>query len=145
MTSAQERAARLFDSGFSCSQAVFGAFSEALGIELTPALKIAQPFGGGIAGSGSTCGAISGALLVIGLRHGRSRPEDLAAKEQTYTLVREFIRRFQEHHGSTLCRELLGVDLSTPEGHEEARRRGLFAARCSQFVAEAAAILEEIL
>ncbi len=145
MTSTQERVVRLFDSGFSCSQAVFAAFSEALGLDDISALKIAQPFGGGIAGTGSTCGAVSGALLAIGLRHGRSRPEDLAAKEKTYALVREFLRRFRERHGSTVCRELLGVDLSTPEGHEEARRRGLFASRCSLFVAEAVGILEELL
>jgi C_GCAxxG_C_C family probable redox protein len=87
MTSA-ERAAELYASGFSCSQAVFAAFSEALGLEPMNALKIAQPFGGGIAGTGSTCGAVTGALLVIGLKHGRVRPEDLAAKEKTYALVR---------------------------------------------------------
>jgi C_GCAxxG_C_C family probable redox protein len=144
MTSAQ-RAAETFESGFSCSQAVFAAFSEALGLERTLALKIAQPFGGGIAGTGSTCGAVSGALLVIGLKHGRLRPEDAAAKEKTYALVREFSARFAERHGSIICRELLGVDLSTPEGHEEARRRGLFAERCSRFVSEAAEILEAIL
>jgi len=144
MTSAQ-RAVETFESGFSCSQAVFAAFSEALGLERTLALKIAQPFGGGIAGTGSTCGAVSGGLLVIGLKHGRLRPEDAAAKEKTYALVREFLARFAERHGSIICRELLGVDLSTPEGHEEARRRGLFAERCSRFVSEAAEILEAIL
>jgi len=144
MTSAQ-RAVRSFESGFSCSQAVFAAFSETLGLEQTKALKIAQPFGGGIAGMGSTCGAVSGALLVIGLKHGRFRPEDLAAKEKTYGLVREFIKRFQERHGSTICRELIGVDLGTPEGHEEARRRGVFSERCPLFISQAAEILEAIL
>jgi C_GCAxxG_C_C family probable redox protein len=144
MTAAQ-RAAESFESGFSCSQAVFAAFSEALGLERTTALKIAQPFGGGIAGTGSTCGAVTGALLVIGLKHGRSRPEDAAAKEKTYALVLEFIKRFRKRHGSIVCRELLGVDLSTPEGHEEARRRGLFSGRCLLFVSQAAEILEEIL
>ena len=138
-------AVEIFESGFSCSQAVFAAFSEALGLERTMALKISQPFGGGIAGTGSTCGALTGALLVIGLRHGRCRPEDLASKEKTYELVREFIKRFEERHGSTICRELIGVDLSTPEGHQEARRRGLFAERCSLFVSSAAEILETIL
>ncbi len=144
MTNGQT-AVGLFESGFSCSQAVFAAFSEALGLERTIALKISQPFGGGIAGTGSTCGAVTGALLVIGLKHGRCRPEDLASKEKTYELVREFIKRFRERHGSATCRELLGVDLSTPEGHEEARRRGLFAGRCPLFVAEAVEILEAIL
>jgi C_GCAxxG_C_C family probable redox protein len=144
MTAAQ-RAAEDFASGFSCSQAVFAAFSEALGLERTIALKISQPFGGGIAGTGSTCGAVTGALLAIGLRHGRFRPEDAAAKDKTYALVLEFINRFRERHGSIVCRELIGVDLGAPEGHEEARRRGLFTERCSLFVSQAAEILEAIL
>jgi C_GCAxxG_C_C family probable redox protein len=144
MKSAQP-AVEIYEAGFSCSQAVFAAFSEALGLERTKALKIAQPFGGGIAGTGSTCGAVTGALLVIGLRYGRVRPEDLASKEKTYELVREFIKGFEERHGSIICRELLGVDLSTPAGHEAARRRGLFAERCSRFVSGAAEILEAIL
>ncbi len=144
MTAAQ-RAAESFESGFSCSQAVFAAFSEALGLERTTALKISQPFGGGIAGTGSTCGAVTGALLAIGLKHGRFRPEDTAAKDKTYALVLEFINRFRERHGSIVCRELIGVDLSTPEGHEKARRRGLFTERCSLFVSRAADILEAIL
>ena len=144
MTSAQ-RAAESYASGFSCSQAVFAAFSEALGLEPMNALKIAQPFGGGIAGTGSTCGAVTGAFLVIGLKHGRSRPEDLAAKEKTYALVREFILRFQEQQGSIICRELIGVDISTPEGHEAARRQGLLTERCTLLVSRAADILEAIL
>lgn len=145
MSPRAELARRTYDSGFSCSQAVFAAFSESLGLDRTTALKIAQPLGGGIAATGSLCGAVTGALLVIGLKHGRVVPEDLASKERTYALVREFIRRFEELHGSIVCRELLGVDISTPELHEEARRQGLFAARCSRYVSAAADILEPIL
>jgi len=145
MKTSAERAVEDFRSGFSCSQAVFAAFSEALGLAKPIALKIAQPFGGGIAATGSLCGAVSGALLVIGLKHGRLRPEDAAAKEKTYALVREFIKRFEALHGSIICRELIGVDISTPSSHEEARRRGLFDERCSRFVSEAAEILEAIL
>lgn len=140
-----ERAAALFRSGFSCSQAVFAAFSEDLGLGRETALKIAQPFGGGIAGTGSTCGAVTGALLVIGLKHGRSRPEDLAAKDRTYALVHEFLRRFREEQGTIVCRELLGVDLGTPAGHEAARRQGLFTERCAPLVARAADLLDALL
>ena len=134
-----------FESGFSCSQAVFAAFSEDLGLEREKALRIAQPFGGGIARSGSTCGAVTGALLVIGLKHGRCRVEDEAAREKTYALVLELITRFRERHGSIICRELLGVDLSTAAGHDEAKRRGAFTKLCPRFVAGAVEILEAIL
>lgn len=140
-----KRAISLFQEGFSCSQAVFAAFSEDLGLEREKALRIAQPFGGGIARSGSTCGAVTGALLVIGLKHGRCRVEDEAAREKTYALVHELIARFRERHGSIICRELLGVDLSTAAGHDEAKRRGAFTELCPRFVAGAVEILEAIL
>jgi C_GCAxxG_C_C family probable redox protein len=141
----RERAAECFGSGFSCSQAVFAAFSEDLGLDREMALRIAQPFGGGIAGTGSTCGAVSGALLVIGLKHGRRRAEDNAAKEKTYALVSEFIDGFKARHGSIVCRELIGVDLGAPEGHAEAERRGVFRELCPRFVAGAVELLETIL
>jgi C_GCAxxG_C_C family probable redox protein len=138
-------AVEFFESGFSCSQAVFAAFSEALGLDREQALRIAQPFGGGIARTGSTCGGVTGACLVIGLKHGRCRLEDEAAKEKTYALVHELINRFRERHGSIICRELIGVDLSTAEGHDEAKRRGAFSELCPRYVAEAVEILEAIL
>jgi C_GCAxxG_C_C family probable redox protein len=138
-------AVQCFESGFSCSQAVFAAFSEAFGLDREKALQIAQPFGGGIARTGSTCGAVTGALLVIGLKHGRKRLEEDEAKEKTYALVHEFIRRFRAAQGSIICRELIGLDLSTPEGHSEAQRRGVFSELCSKYVAQAVTLLEEIL
>jgi C_GCAxxG_C_C family probable redox protein len=144
MTRARE-ATECFESGFSCSQAVFAAFSEGLGLNREKALSIAQPFGGGIARLGSTCGAVTGALLVIGLKYGRKRPDDDAAKEKTYELVHEFIRRFKAAAGSIICRELIGFDLSTPEGHSEAERRGVFTDLCPKYVAQAVTILEDIL
>ena len=138
-------AVELFRSGFSCSQAVLAAYSESLDLKRELALKIAQPFGGGIAQRGELCGAVAGAFLVIGLKHGRTRPDDDAAKQTTYGLMREFIRRFQTVHGTIICRELLGYDLSTPEGHDQAAEQGLFDSLCPELVKTAASILEELL
>ncbi|NOR14823.1 MAG: hypothetical protein GQ544_03880 [Candidatus Aminicenantes bacterium] len=140
-----QESVEFFRSGFSCSQAVFAAFSESLGLKKELALKIAQPFGGGIAQRGETCGAVAGAYLVIGLKYGRTRPDDSAAKEKTYELVHEFIRRFQATHGSIVCKELLGHDLSTPEGHDRAAEAGLFDSLCPNLVKSAATLLEELL
>jgi len=134
-----------FKQGFSCSQAVFAAFSESLGLEREKALKISQPFGGGMASLGKTCGAVTGAMLAIGLKYGRTRPEDEAAKQKTYGLVRELLQRFEARHGSIVCRDLIGVDLSAPDGHKLGAERGVFENLCPGFVADAAQILEEIL
>jgi C_GCAxxG_C_C family probable redox protein len=136
---------RYFRQGFSCSQAVLAAVSEPLGLDKERALKLSQAFGGGMARMGLTCGAVTGAMLAIGLKCGRTRPEDEEAKEKTYALVHEFIRRFRDRHGSIVCRELIGVDLSSPRGHKLGEERGVFQNLCPGFVAGAVEILDEIL
>ncbi len=143
--SKSDEAVRSFQQGFSCSQAVVASLCEPLGLERETAFKISQAFGGGMARMGLTCGAVAGALMVIGLKYGRTRPEDEESKEKTYRLVHEFYRRFRELHGSTVCRELLGIDLSRPEGHKQAEESGVFTRLCPKFVADAVSILEQIL
>ncbi len=137
-------AEKLHLDGFNCSQAVFTALSEPLGLDRALALKIASPFGGGIGRTGETCGAVSGALMALGYHLGFSEP-DPQAKERVYTLTREFMRRFCEQNGALDCKALLGIDLSTPEGLQEARDQGVFTSKCLQFIAGAVAIAEEML
>jgi len=134
-----------FGEGFNCSQAVFSAFAADLGLERDAALRIAGPFGGGMGRTGETCGAATGALMVLGLRFGSTRADDKAAKERMYALAGEFLRQFQARCGSTLCRELLGCDISTPEGLQAAREQQLFKSVCPSLVAEAAEIAEQLL
>jgi len=140
-----ERAAACFKEGFSCSQAVFSTFAETEGLAREQALKIAQPFGGGLAHRGELCGAVAGGLLAIGLKHGRTRADDQAARDRTYRLVNEFMDRFRAAQGALGCPELLGVHIGRPEGMAAARARGLFETRCSHYVETAVALLEELL
>ena len=137
-------AVTLFEQGFTCGQAVLAAFAERHGLDRDAALRIACAYGGGIARSGSTCGAVSGGLMAIGLAHGRTRVEDEAARERTYDAVRVFLDRFRREHGSDVCRELLGMDISTPEGREAAAKAGLFRARCPLFVRSAAKLVSSL-
>jgi C_GCAxxG_C_C family probable redox protein len=94
---------------------------------------------------GETCGAVTGAFMVIGLKYGKAKAEDEGARDRTYELVREFVKRFQSRHGSIRCKELLGYDLSNPQEGEAAKKKGLFDTLCPKFVRDAAEILEEIL
>ena len=135
----------LFRSGFSCSQAVFCAFAGEGGLDRETALRLAQPFGGGIAGGGDWCGALTGAFLAAGLKYGRVRPEDAAAKEKTYAVVRELTARFTARHGGFKCRDLLGCDIGTPEGRRKADELKLHQTKCEDLVAGAVALLEELL
>lgn len=140
-----DEALALFREGFSCSQAVFVVFAGQGGLDRETALRLSQPFGGGIAGGGDWCGALTGAFLAAGLKHGRVRPEDAAAKERTYALVRELTSRFAAAHGGVKCRDLLGCDIGTPEGRRQADERKLHQTRCEALVAGAVALLEELL
>ena len=109
------------------------------------ALKVACGFGGGFAGLGGPCGAVTGGMMVIGLKYGKDKPDDEAAKEKTYRLVREFVHRFEQRHETTLCRGLIKADISTPEGLTAARNKGLFTTTCPPFVRSAVEILQELL
>ncbi len=144
--SKSDAATATFDSGFSCSQAVFTAFIQGHELDRDTALKISQAMGGGMAHLGFTCGAVTGAFMAIGLRYGRVRADDLAAKEKTYALMIEFVRRFKALHGDNLtCPGLIGVDLGTPEGLKKAGDENLFRTRCAAFVRDAASICEDVM
>ena len=140
-----ERATAAFDEGFSCSQAVFSAFAPEFGTDPEWALKVSGPFGGGMGRLGEVCGAVSGAFMAIGLRHGRVRADDLETKERAYALVQEFAERFIERHGTILCRGLLGADIGTPEGKAQIEASGISAVVCPAAVRDAAEILEGLL
>lgn len=138
-------AVSLFRQGFSCSQAVAAAFAADYGLDRETALRLSQGFGGGIARQADWCGALTGAILVIGLKHGRIRPEDAAARDKTYALVKELIARFTAKHGQVKCRDLLGCDLGTPEGQKKVDELRLHQTKCEDFVRDAARLLEELL
>ncbi len=140
-----ELAVSLFRKGFSCSQAVLAAFAETYGLPKDQALKISQPFGGGIARLADWCGAVTGAFLVIGLEHGRTRPDDFESRDRTYNAVRRFLESFRSRNGQTSCRDLLGCDIGTPEGMKKAEEMKLHETRCEQLVRDAVEILEEMI
>jgi C_GCAxxG_C_C family probable redox protein len=139
------RAADCFEEGFSCSQAVLCAYASQFGLDRELALRLSGAFGGGMARMGATCGAVTGAMMVIGLKYGKIKPGDDEAKENTYALVQEFVDRFRQRNGSILCRELLGYDISTPGGREQIEETGVSATRCPALVRDAAEIVEQIL
>lgn len=134
-----------FNNGFTCSSAVFSAFAEDLGLSGDLAKKISCGFGAGVSRTGNICGAVSGAILVIGLKYGKAEEGDNAANDQTRTLVRQFIDEFTKKNGSINCTGLLGYDLSDQDEYEKARSENLFRTRCPQYVKDAALILERML
>ena len=138
------KAQEAFKAGFSCSQAVLTAFSSGLGLQEDVSNRIACGFGGGIARRSLTCGAVSGAFMVIGLKYGKIKIDDNEAKETTYAKVNEFCRQFEEQYGSINCGELLCCDLSTKEGQKKFKDNDLFNIKCMKYVNTACEILESM-
>ncbi len=139
-----DQAVECFNAGFSCSQAVFSAYASEFGIGRETAFRVSGAFGGGIARLGETCGAVTGALMVIGMKYGKTKPEDEAAKEKTYLFSHEFIEEFKTRNGTAICRELTGCDMMSEEGLRKFRENNIHSTRCAKFVRDAAEILEKL-
>jgi C_GCAxxG_C_C family probable redox protein len=139
------RALATFEEGFNCAQAVLSAFGPDLGLEESMSLRAAQSFGGGIAHRGELCGALSGALIALGLRYGKTEGADDASRDRTYAKAAELLTRFEERFGSCHCRTLIGYDLTDPAQYAMAKESAVFRETCPRFVTEAAALLETLL
>lgn len=140
----KQSAVETFHNNFNCSQSVFSVFAEELGLDRETALKIACCFGGGMR-CGEVCGAVTGALMAIGLKHGHYKPEDSAAKADAYQKACLFTEQFKQKNKSIICKELLGCDLSLPEGQKAAAEQGLFATICPKMVEDAVEIAQNII
>lgn len=140
----KEKAVDYYNNNFNCSQGVFTAFATEMGIDEKLALKIATNFGGG-ARKGELCGAVAGALMVIGLRCGHCVSEDAEGKAKAYAVSAEFMNRFIKKNGSVVCRDLLGYDLTKEEDMTIIKEKNLFRTLCPQMVGCAAQILDEMI
>lgn len=138
-----EKAGARFLEGYNCAQSVLLTIFEHWNgkNELIP--KIATAFGGGIGRCGSVCGALSGGVMAIGIKYGTNEPS-VEKRLRAYELANKFYKRFEKQHGSVLCRELIGYDLSNPEELDKARKEKVFEEKCVNFVRKAVEILAEL-
>ncbi len=121
------------------------AYGPQFGLPMDKSTRIGTSFAGGLARRGEVCGAVTGSLMVIGLKYGMVDEADSQARDKTYELVNEFIDKFKEKHENLRCRDLLECDLSTAEGRKTAQEKQLFKTICPKLVSGAAEILEDII
>lgn len=139
-----ERAVELFRGGFNCSQAVLTAYAADFGLDEELTLRLGSELGRG-ARNGELCGAVSGALLVLGLKYGHINSADTEGKLRAYAIADEFTKRFSQVNGSIVCRELLGLDLTKPEDMAVISEKKLFRDFCPLMVKSAVEVLEGVL
>ncbi|MBN2192716.1 MAG: C_GCAxxG_C_C family protein [Polyangiaceae bacterium] len=140
-----ELCVRRFLDGASCTQALFSTFTEDSGLDLETRLRLASAFGSGVRLTDGPCGALVGALLVLGLREGYSEPRDVDGRRALHVVSGRLTSAFTELHGSVLCREINGFDLSTEQGRADANRARVRTLRCVEVVRGTAELLETIL
>ncbi len=140
-----EIAVNKFKEGYCCAQSVLYSYAEQLGISEDLALRLANGFGAGMGRRQEVCGAVSGAILVLGLIYGRGVNDGKDKHEYTYLKVRELIEKFEAQHANVNCKNLLdGCDLNTTAGQNHFKSKNMIE-QCYGYVDSVVKILEEII
>jgi C_GCAxxG_C_C family probable redox protein len=139
-----EQAKELFLSGNNCAQSVLISFAEDLKFSKELALKMAAGFGGGMGKQQETCGAVTGAIMVLGLLKGEDVNNNDELKASAYGAVKDLTRDFVAEYKTTNCRELIGCDLNTPEGSAKFKDDKIMENVCVNCVKKAVQIVEDL-
>jgi len=134
-----------FRSGLNCSQSVVSAYAEEMNFDRNLALSISCGFGGGMGRLQETCGAATGAFMVMGIHYCRKYTGNKERKETTYAAIQRFSKEFTVLHGTMNCMELINVDLKTEEGHCKLKESNLSENVCEKCILDAIRITEDIL
>ena len=131
--------------GYFCSQIVFATLGEELGIDRKQALRLATGFGAGIAYQGDICGAVSGAIMAIGLKHGNDKPSEIDLRNKAIYFTQELIERIKARHGCYTCKGLTGIDYINVEGGIKLYyEQGIAEKICIPVIIDCIEIVEEI-
>lgn len=98
----KEKATKYHEAGWNCCQAVLGSSCERFHMDEETAYRLGAFFGGGMR-RGEVCGAVTGALMALGMEYG-----DENNRKSTKSL--EFFKAFREEYGAILCKELIPED-----------------------------------
>ena len=144
--SAADRAEKLVREGYNCGQAVVGAFAEEMGLSLEAAMKVSAGLGGGLCRMREACGAVSGAIVVLGSARGNDDPEDYANKAYVYALGQQMCFRFQDQFRTLNCGKLLGLPEGSVGSMPTPRSPDFYEKRpCLKYIRAMAEILEDTL
>ena len=132
-----------FINGVDCSQIIMGEWADNLGLSKEDAIKVSSAFGGGM-GIGESCGAIIGAMLVLGMKYGNTGENQQEQKDILNAKRAEFLEKFKSAHKHCSCRELLGYDFSKPEDVPKIFESGVLFEVCPCLVQSALKILDEM-
>jgi C_GCAxxG_C_C family probable redox protein len=128
-----EEAVTKFLNGYNCAQSVLLTIASHDRVRSTLIPKIATGFGSGIGRCGSVCGALTGGVMALGMKYGTNKPSQ-EERAKCYELTRELYTKFAKRHGTVLCKELIGYDLSRAKELDKAKSDKVFEKKCPDFV-----------
>jgi C_GCAxxG_C_C family probable redox protein len=144
MMSRADDAVNYFNKGYACSQAVLSAFAPMLDLNEKQARRIAAGFAAGMRVAG-VCGAVSGAIMVLGLALGEDECITREGRAGIAASVDEFVAQFLQRNKFLNCPDILGCDVRTLDGRGLAQAQGWFASKCATAVRDAAEILDKMM
>lgn len=144
MTQKQQQAVNTFKANFNCAQSVLTTFSDDFGLDKDTALSLTSGFGGGMGMLQKTCGAVSGAYMVISLSKSKKFHDNSDRKKLSAEMIQDFYEEFVKINGTTNCGKLMDCDLKTEEGFKYATDNNLFETVCGKCVADSVKILEDL-
>ncbi|HOO80005.1 MAG TPA: C-GCAxxG-C-C family protein [Lachnospiraceae bacterium] len=146
MKSRVDDAVQMFEEGYNCCQSVFTTYADLFGVPRELALKISSPMGAGIGRMREVCGTVCAMSMLAGLKMGNTDPLNQQGKTAIYEKVQEMANCFKESQGTIICRERLkGIALEKGVAPELRTAQYYQRRPCSKIVANAAAIVEEML
>lgn len=121
------------NKGYNCAQAVACTYCDLVGVDEEIMFKLTEALGLGMGGMQGTCGAVTGACVLAGMKASTGNMEQPNSKMNSYQLAREITNRFQEQNGSLVCKELKGVET------------GEMLRSCPNCIKDAAGLVEQVL
>lgn len=131
-TRVEETIAR-HDKGYNCAQAVACTYCDLVGCDEETMFRITESLGLGMGNMEGTCGAVSGACVLAGMKNSSANLEKPDSKAASYKLSKEILSQFKEKNQSVTCKELKGVET------------GKVLRPCTGCILDAAAIAEQVL
>lgn len=145
MEDKKKKALSYFNNSFNCAQSVLASFGTELGLSEDECLKLATAFGAGMAKQQHICGAVSGALMVLGLKYGKALQDPESNKDDTYDIAAYFLKQFENRNGSIICKDLLqGLNMNNEADLKKINELGLFENECEKYIQSSIEIVENI-
>jgi C_GCAxxG_C_C family probable redox protein len=129
----KELAIALHDKKFNCCQAVACAFAQEVGVDEKVLFQAGEGFGFGMGCTDGTCGALSGAIMLAGFKNSDGNTEEPGTKASTYALSKQLLESFRDKCGSTVCKELKGLDT------------GVVLCTCPDCICKGVEVVQEVL